>query len=301
MACGSSQTLYNGQCYDNQIACPIKNGYGVQTFSNGGYSTCQLESCNSGYVGAFGTTCVPVACFYSAADVVATGPGAFTFTCPELCAIYNYLLDETVVVEGTDVYTARSNICAAAVHAGVLTPNASATLNIYTTGVLGGAFRPSTRNGVTSTVYGYQSLGYSFTVTAAESSYFESLWVNDFSSAIHPIDAQSLAYWAQDNKSNGCIHATGDFVRSGVPFNPWNNMSYIAGVQGVGPGNSSYNYGFITMTYDTVFGFLPDNAHMNTFLPMLDNGTLDAMGMANYFLGDTTYVGLHCSQFGLAP
>ena len=69
-----------------------------------------------------------------------------TFVCPAAVPL-------TTAVWGTDVYSDDSPVCTAAIHAGVLKPSAAGAVTV----VIGGAaptFKGTTRNGVTSRVWG---------------------------------------------------------------------------------------------------------------------------------------------------
>ena len=77
-----------------------------------------------------------------------------TFVCPSTLA-------KTREIWGTDVYLDESPICAAALHAGVLTPGTSSQVTIKM-GAGAESFQGTTRNGVTSLPYGPWSSTYTF-------------------------------------------------------------------------------------------------------------------------------------------
>jgi hypothetical protein len=79
---------------------------------------------------------------------------SFTFVCP--------VSDGTrASVYGTDVYTADSAVCAAAIHAGVLRPGLTGIVTIVI-GSGADSFASTTRNGVTSKSYGRWGTSYTF-------------------------------------------------------------------------------------------------------------------------------------------
>lgn len=48
-ACVEGYTLFESNCFENQISCSILNGEGLKFFSNGNYSECQAQSCIENY------------------------------------------------------------------------------------------------------------------------------------------------------------------------------------------------------------------------------------------------------------
>jgi hypothetical protein len=69
-------------------------------------------------------------------------------------------------VYGTDVYTAESAVCPAAIHAGVLTPKQSGVVSLLI-GSGAKAFKGSTRNGVTTKSYGAWPYSFTFVTDGA--------------------------------------------------------------------------------------------------------------------------------------
>lgn len=138
-------------------------------------------------------------------------------------------------------------------------------------------------------------------VPQAEVNYYSHLWLSFFGPDIRAIGDSDLRHWSDRyHATNSCVQVTGEFIRAGIPFNPWvNGYPYIAGVQGVGPGNSSFNLGFMKMAYKAAFGFDQSQASIDYWLPFMDNGTYDAQGIVNVFLNDTNSVLAHCRAWGL--
>lgn len=213
------------------------------------------------------------------------------FTCPAGCKPHE--------VKGNVVYTADSNICSAAAHAGLIKLETGGTVHVHYTGQVHGGFFGTDQNGISSGSSGELQSSFSFVATVADNRYFQSVWKDYFGPSYPIMDAQSLGHWSGRRKSLGCVSTTAEFVRAGIAFQPWNLSTYVAGVRGIGPGNSSYNYGFMTMSYKAIFGFEQSQASINYWLPLMDNGTLDARAILDSFLGDQASVAAHCAQFGL--
>lgn len=106
--------------------------------------------------GGGGTGGTPLTCFTSAENLGLAGSGSVDGTCPSGCTI-------GIFVYGTDVYSGDSNVCQAAVHAGVIPASGG---DVRVVGLPGQEeYVGSTQNGITSAAW---SLGYetSFRVEA---------------------------------------------------------------------------------------------------------------------------------------
>jgi hypothetical protein len=103
--------------------------------------------------------------YFLAADAGTTNAAPFkhqvgrrlTFICPADPAAVNWSQD----IWGTDVYAAESNICWAAVHAGVITPGQASQVTIVMLGPAD-SFEGTVRNGIASQSYGPWDGSYAF-------------------------------------------------------------------------------------------------------------------------------------------
>jgi hypothetical protein len=138
----------------------------------------------------------------------ASGPGPpqapgtrLTFVCPAG--------DGRASVYGTDVYTAESGVCAAAVHAGVLRLGQSGVVTL----VFGGeaeSFRGSARNGVTTQSYGRWPYTYTFASDGAPGRVsWTTVWSQIPTDFFEPVSVECPA----GGKPGGPIWGTGTYTK----------------------------------------------------------------------------------------
>jgi hypothetical protein len=127
----------------------------------------------------------------------------FTFVCPAS--------DGTKAsVYGTDVYTADSGICAAAIHAGVLQPGIADVVTI----VMGSgaeSFPSSTRNGVTTKGYGRWGASYTFARDGAPGQIgWRTVWLGIPADFTEPVPVECPAGGALNG---GALWGTGVYTK----------------------------------------------------------------------------------------
>jgi hypothetical protein len=94
---------------------------------------------------------IEVGCSYNGTQLPGDVGGVFQISCPANC-------DQTGGLWGTDIYTADSGVCRAAIHAGLISPGGGVVAVRLDPGRL--AYRGSTRNGIQSNDYGQYPKSY---------------------------------------------------------------------------------------------------------------------------------------------